>query len=188
MKKILGPNSYVFPMPVLLISTYCDDGTPNVMNAAWGGIFDTNKIGICISSEHKTFENISKRKAYTVSFADAKHITEADYVGIVSANDVKDKFANTGFTVTKSQSVDAPVINELPVCLECRFLSYDDESGYMVGEIVNVLADDSVLEENGSVNIDKLQPICFEPSAHGYHIMGKKVGNAFEDGNKLVKK
>ena len=162
-----------------------ENGNPNAMNAAWGGISDDTQISICLSPTHKTVENLKLKKAFTVSVADAKHLAECDYVGIASGNNVPDKFAKAGFTAVKSDKVDAPLIAELPFALECEVVSYDDKTCRLVGEIVNVCADESVLTD-GKIDIAKLQPLIYNPSAHTYHVVGNKVGNAFSDGKKLM--
>ena len=182
MRKNFGAKPMCYPMPVYIISTYGADGTPNAMNAAWGGISEETEISICISADHKTTENILSRKAFTVSMATAKYIAACDYVGIVSGNQVPDKFARAGFHATKSQFVDAPLIDELPMALECELISYDPESCRLVGRIVNVSADESVLGENGKVDVSKLQPITFDPMNNHYLVLGEKVGQAFHDG------
>lgn len=182
MRKNFGAKPMCYPMPVYIIGTYGADGTPNAMNAAWGGISEETEISICISADHKTTENILLRKAFTVSMATAKHIAACDYVGIVSGNKVPDKFARAGFHATKSQFVDAPLIDELPMALECALISYDRESCRLVGRIVNVSADESVLGENGKVDVSKLQPITFDPMNNHYLVLGEKVGQAFHDG------
>jgi flavin reductase (DIM6/NTAB) family NADH-FMN oxidoreductase RutF len=155
------------------------------MNAAWGGISEETEISMCLSPEHKTVKNILARRAFTVSMADAAHMTECDYVGIVSANDVPDKFAKAGFHASKSEFVDAPLIDELPMALECKMKSYDEKSCRLVGDIVNVSADEKVLNDNGKVDISKLRPITFDPMNSAYHVIGEKIGNAFKDGEKL---
>ena len=155
------------------------------MNAAWGGIAGGDKIFLCLSSNHKTVENILERKAFTVSVADEAHLVEADYVGLVSGNDVPDKQERSGFHVTRSEFVDAPLINELPMALECRLVSYDEDSCCMVGEIVNVCADESVVDAKGKIDPAKLDPITFDPVNGAYLRLGEKVGNAFKDGAKL---
>ena len=182
MRKNFGAKPMCYPMPVYIISTYGADGTPNAMNAAWGGISEETEISICISADHKTTENILLRKAFTVSMATAKYITACDYVGIVSGSKVPDKFARAGFHATKSEFVDAPLIDELPMALECELISYDRESCRLVGRIVNVSADESVLGENGKVDVKKLQPITFDPINNHYLVLGEKVGQAFHDG------
>lgn len=182
MRKNFGAKPMCYPMPVYIIGTYGVDGTPNAMNAAWGGISEETEISICISADHKTTENILLRKAFTVSMATAKYIAACDYVGIVSGNQVPDKFARAGFHATKSEFVDAPLIDELPMALECALISYDHESCRLVGRIVNVSADESVLGENGKVDVKKLQPITFDPMNNHYLVLGEKVGQAFHDG------
>ncbi|MDD6487396.1 MAG: flavin reductase family protein [Spirochaetales bacterium] len=178
MKKNFGKQTFMYPMPVLIIATYDEDGTPDAMNAAWGGIHDTNQIGICISPEHKTAQNLLKRKAFTVSMADEAHVRSCDYVGCISANSVPDKFAKAGFTATKSEFVDAPVINELPMSLECELVSYDAVTGCMVGNIINVSADEAVLTD-GKIDPSKLAPVTYDPVNHKYIALGKVVAQAF---------
>lgn len=185
MRKNFGPKTYLYPMPVLIIGTYNEDGTPNAMNAAWGGISEEYEISICVDDEHKTAENVQKRKAFTVSIADVKNLVACDYVGIVSGNKVPDKFEKAGFTAAKSEFVDAPVIQELPMALECEMISYDVTTCRLVGKIINVSIDDSVLDENGKVDVAKLAPITFDPSGFGYYVLGERVGNAFKDGTTL---
>jgi len=185
MKKNFGEQTVLFPMPVLIVGSYDENGTADAMNAAWGGIHNTNEIGICLSAEHKTVKNILKTKAFSVCFADSKNEIAADYVGIVSANKETDKLKKSGFTVTKSEFVNAPVINELPVVLECEFISYDEESEYMVGKIVNVGADESVLTD-GKIDIKKVDPIIYDCCGHNYLKIGAVTGKAFSDGKKLM--
>lgn len=184
MKINFGTQTFMYPMPVLIIASYGPDGTSDAMNAAWGGIHDTNQIGICLSPEHKTVKNILDRKAFSVSMADAAHVAACDYVGIVSGNKEPAKVQKAGFTVTKSEIVDAPVINELPMALECKLVSYDENSGYMVADIVNVCADESVLTD-GKIDPSKLNPITYDPVNHTYIKLGEVVGHAFQDGKSL---
>ena len=185
MRKNFGAKPMCYPMPVYIIGTYNADGTPNAMNAAWGGISEEQEISICISEDHKTTENILARKAFTVSMATAKYVAACDYVGIVSGNKVPDKFAKAGFHATRSEFVDAPLIDELPMAVECSLLSYDPESCRLVGKIVNVSADESVLDEKGKVDVKVLAPITYDPVNHDYLVLGEKVGNAFQDGAAL---
>ena len=182
MRKNFGAKPMCYPMPVYIIGTYGADGVPNAMNAAWGGISEDTEISICVSAEHKTTENILARKAFTVSMATAKYMAACDYVGIVSGNKEPNKFAKAGFHATKSQFVDAPLIDELPMAVECELISYNPESCRLVGKIVNVSADESVLGANGKVDPQKLQPITYDPMNHHYLVLGEKVGNAFKDG------
>lgn len=182
MRKNYGAKPMLYPMPVLIIGTYDKEGNPNAMNAAWGGISEEREISICISADHKTTKNIIETRAFTVSVADAAHVAACDYVGIVSGNDVPDKFERAGFHATKARFVNAPYIDELPMTLECRLISYDSESCRLVGEIVNVSADESVVGENGKVDPAKLQPITYDPMNHKYIALGAVVGGAFSEG------
>ena len=184
MRKNFGAKALSYPQPVLMIATYNEDGTPDVMNAAWGGISDDTEISICMG-KHKTTENLKKRQAFTISMGDEKHMLSCDYVGMVSGRDVPDKFARAGFTAEKSTLVDAPIIKELPICLECKVKSYDEKTCRLVGEIVNVSVDESVLDENGKVDVAKAAPITFDPFNMAYVKLGDKVGNAFHDGAAL---
>ena len=182
MRKNLGAKAMCYPMPVFIIGTYNADGTPNAMNAAWGGISEETEITICVDSAHKTAENLIARKAFTVSMGTAGTMTACDYVGIVSGNKEPDKFAKAGFHATKSEFVDAPLIDELPMALECEVISYDEETCRLVGRIVNVCADESVLNADGKVDAAKLQPITYDPVNHNYLVLGEKAGQAFHDG------
>mgnify|MGYP005805433247 CR=1 FL=1 len=184
MRKDFGKKSWVYPLPVLIIGTYDEDGKPDAMNAAWGGLYDADKVVLCLSAGHKTTANIKSRKAFTVSFATAAHVVEADYVGMVSANTQPDKLEKAGLHTTKSIHVDAPLINEFPMALECRFLKVN-EDGNIIGEIVNVSADESVLGADGNIDVSKLDPITFDPVRNAYLRLGKAVGSAFRDGAAL---
>lgn len=185
MRKNFGAKPYTYPQPVLIIASYDENGTADAMNAAWGGISDDTQISMCLSAGHKTVKNILARKAFTVSMADAAHVVECDYVGIVSANDVPNKLEKAGFHTAKSEFVDAPLIDELPMALECKLVSYDEESCRLVGEIVNVSADERILNSDGKIDPGKLEPITFDPVNNAYLKLGDKVGNAFKDGMKL---
>lgn len=183
MRKNFGVKPWFYPLPVLIIGTYNENGESDAMNAAWGGLYEANMIELCLSAGHKTTQNIKAKGAFTVSFADAAHVTACNYVGIVSANNVSDKMKKAGFTVTKSEFVDAPIINELPMALECKLTKFT-EDGNIIGEIVNISADESILDD-GIINVSKLRPIAFEPVKNGYHVLGERVGNAFKDGGAL---
>ena len=171
-------------MPVLIVGTYDENGAPNAMNAAWGGIYDTNLVMVCLADDHKTTENIKKTGAFTVSFATRATAVLCDYVGIVSGNDVPDKFDRAGFHAVKSEFVNAPIIEELPMTVECKLLKFN-EDGICIGEIVNVSADESVLDENGKIDAKKLDPIIYDSVSHAYWSFGEKVGRAFSDGKKI---
>ena len=185
MRKDFGKQTWLYPMPVLIIATYGEDGTPDAMNAAWGGIHDTNQICICLSEEHKTVQNIFARKEFTVSPATASQTIPADYVGLVSGNQVGNKVEKAGWHTSPAPHVNAPVIDELPMALECRFVSYDEASGLLVADIVNVCADESVLGEDGQIDVSKLRPITFDPVHHAYLELGVRAGGAFSDGKQL---
>lgn len=183
MRQNFGAKPLLYPMPVFIIGTYNEDGTPNAMNAAWGGTADTERISICLG-EHCTTRNIFARKAFTVSMADVENVVAADYVGIVSGDKVPDKVAKAGWHVVKSEFVDAPIIAELPMALECEFISYDEDTGLLIGKIVNVCAEERILTD-GKIDLTKFHPITYDPSGHGYYMLGQKVGNAFSDGKQL---
>ena len=184
MRKDFGKQTWVLPQLVLIVGTYDRDGNADIMNAAWGGVYDANTVMLCLDESHKTTKNIAENKAFTVSFGDVKNLAACDYVGIVSANSEPDKVKKSGFTTVKSNRVNAPVINELPVALECRLIKFN-EDGIVVGEIVNVCADESVLGADGKIDLDKLDLITFDPVHATYRRVGEKVGNAFSDGNKI---
>ena len=184
MRKNFGAKTWLYPMPVLIVGTYDENGIPDAMNAAWGGIYDTNMVMVCLDDSHKTTENIKRTKAFTVSFATVNTVVPCDYVGIVSANDAPDKFVKAGFHAIKSEFVNAPVIEELPMTVECELLKFN-EDGICIGRIVNVSVDGSILDENGKIDAKKLDPIIYDSVTHAYWNFGKKVGKAFSDGNKL---
>lgn len=184
MRKNFGAKPFLYPQAVFIIGSYDENGNANAMNAAWGGVADFNKIFICISS-HKTTDNILARKAFTVSMGTADQVVACDYVGLVSGRDEPEKMKKAGFTTIKSEYIDAPVIKELPLTLECRLISYDTENDYMFGEIVNVSADECILDDSGNIDVSKLRPIIFDGANSAYHVIGEKVGNAFSDGKQL---
>lgn len=187
MRKNLGSRAAIFPMPVLMIGTYDQDGKVDVMNAAWGMMVETNKIALNLSANHKTVKNIKDIGYFTVGLADVEHMKEADYVGIVSLNDVFDKFEKSRLTAVKSEYVNAPIINEFPVTMECKFIEYqDDMNGVgVIGEIINVSADETVLDENGNVDVGKINALVYDPFNHGYYSVGERVGTAFKEGQSL---
>ncbi len=184
MRKNIKTTAGIFPMPVLMIATYNDDGSVNVMNAAWGTMLERNQVILNLTETHKTVKNIKKRKVFTVSIADSNHVTEADYFGVVSGNNTPDKFENSGLTATKSDNIDAPIINEFPICLECEFVKYG-ECG-VIGKVINTTADENVMSGE-NVDIEKVSAIAFDPYTHGYYKVTERVGEAFKDGFKLKK-
>ena len=176
-----GAKPIMVPQPVLIIATYDENEVPDAMNAAWGITTDFQEITISLG-EHKTTDNLAVRGAFTVSMATEEQAVACDYVGIVSARDVPDKFERAGFHATKSAFVDAPLIDELPMALECKVKSFED--GILIGEIVNVSADESVVTD-GKIDLSKLRPIAFDPANNAYVALGAKVADAFKDGAKL---
>lgn len=185
MKKELGKKTIVTPLPVLIVATYDEDGIPNAMNVAWGGQVGNDKISISIG-RHKTTDNIKLKKAFTVSFADRGNLLVADYFGVESGYNA-DKIEKAGVTVSKSAHVDAPVIDDFPLTLECQVVDIQEEYNEtrIVGEVVNTLADESILDDDGNVDLGKLQPIMFDSAANCYRIIGGIVGKAFYDGKQL---
>lgn len=177
MRKNFGCKPYVYPQPVFILGTYDEQGTPNAMNAAWGGIYDDDKIFICLAS-HKTTDNIKINKAFTVSVADLPHLKQADYVGLVSGNDVKDKVAKCNLTSVKSEFVNAPLFLEFPICIECELA--EELNVGVVGKVINVSIDERVLGENGKVDPEKLQAISYDSMNHNYLLVSKTVGKAFD--------
>ena len=184
MRKNFGAKPMVYPMPVFILAAYDENGIPCAMNAAWGGISGSDEISMCISPNHKTTKNVLATGAFTVSMADAAHVVECDYVGVESGNKVPDKFERAGFHAVKSEYVNAPVIEELPMTVECRLAKFN-EDGICIGEIVNVSADESILDENGKIDVSRLAPVCFDGVTNSYLRIGEKVGQAFSDGKIL---
>ncbi len=175
-------------MPVLMVATYNEDGSVNVMNAAWGTMQERDHVALNLSESHKTVKNIRARGAFTVSIADAAHVAEADYFGVVSGNKEAHKFEKSGLTAVKSELVDAPVINEFPLCLECEFIEYQaDGLGIgVIGKVVNVTADERVMTGD-KIDMSLVNAIAFDPYTHGYYKVTERVGEAFKDGLKLAK-
>lgn len=188
MRKKLNITEGIFPMPVLMVATYNEDGSVNVMNAAWGTMQERGKVALNLTESHKTVKNIKARGAFTVSIADAAHVVEADYFGVESGNRAADKFEKSGLTAGRSDLVDAPVINEFPLCLECEFIEYqDNEYGCgVIGKVVNVTADESVMAGD-RVDMSLVNAIAFDPYTHGYYRVAERVGEAFKDGLSLKK-
>ena len=186
MKKELKICPAIFPQPVILIATYNDDGTIDVMNAAWGTPFDTNQIELNISDSHRTTENIRKRKCFSVSLANVDNMVAADYVGMVSAKKEKDKFERTNWKAHKSDIVDAPILDDLPYSMECTLEVFKEDYG-IIGNIKRVLVDDKYIDADGKVDLAKMKIIAYDPFNHGYYVVGEKVGQAFSEGRKLMK-
>ena len=186
MRKKLNITEGIFPMPVLMIATYNEDNSVNVMNAAWGTMQARNTVALQLTETHKTVKNIKARKAFTLSIADAAHVVQADYFGVTSGNKISNKFEKSGLTANKSEIVDAPVINEFPLCLECEFIEYqDNEYGVgVIGKVVNVTADEKVMIDD-KIDMSLVNAIAFDPYTHGYYRVSERVGEAFKDGLQL---
>lgn len=184
MRKNFGSKPMMYPMPVLIVAAYDENGKANAMNAAWGGISEEDEITICLSAGHKTTKNLQVSGAFTVSMATVETVKACDYVGIVSGNKEPDKMAKAGFTTVKSEFVNAPIINELPMALECEVKCYDPETCRLTGRIVNVCADESVLTD-GKIDPEKLHPITFDAANNVYRVIGAKVADAFSCGLSL---
>ena len=185
--KSFGQKAWMLPQPVLIIGTYNSDGTPNAMNAAWGGQWDSKEIMISMGA-HATTENLARCGEFTVAFATKDTMVASDFVGIVSAKNDPKKMQKTGWTATKADDVNAPVFTDFPMTLECRILRKIDESEegyYIVAEIVNILVDEAYLGEDGKPDVEKMQLITYDSVHHGYISLGQRVGNAFADGKKL---
>ena len=186
--KSFGAKPWVLPQPVLIIGTYNSDGTPNAMNAAWGGQWDAKEIMISMGA-HATTENLARCADFTVTFATVDTMAASDFVGIVSARKDPQKMQKAGWTAVKAENVDAPVFTDFPMTMECRILRKIDESEegyYIVAEIVNILVDEKYLGEDGKPDVSKMGLITYEPVSHGYVALGGRVGNAFADGKKLM--
>ena len=184
MKKNVKPLPGIFPMPVFMIGTYNEDGSVDVLNAACGMAQEMTQLKLCLTESHKTVKNMKRTGYCTVSLATEKYMAESDYLGLVSANNVTDKFEKTGLHSVKSENVDAPVIQEYPICMECKVLGFE-EDGTLV-EVVNVLADEEYFDENGKLKLDEMGILAYDPYGYGYYKVGNKVGQAFSEGKKLM--
>lgn len=186
MRKNFEPKTWLVPQPVMVISTFDKDNVPNAMVAAWGGIYDTNQIGFMLSHTHKTTSNLMLNNAFTLGIANASSIDRIDFLGMVSGNDVPDKVARAGFTVSKSDFVHAPIINELPFVLECKVSKCEKvgEDFYFVSDIVNISVDENILNDKGNICFKKLDPVIFDAVHSAYRRLGSKVANSFEVGEK----
>ncbi len=175
-------------MPVLMVATYNENGSVNVMNAAWGTMQERGNVALNLTETNKTVQNIKARKAFTVSIADAAHVVEADYFGVVSGNKEPKKFENSGLTATKAECVDAPVINEFPLCLECEFIEFQNDTYGIgvIGKVISITATESVMV-NGKIDMSLVNAIAFDPYTHGYYRVSERVGEAFKDGLSLQK-
>ena len=190
MKKDLGVIQAIYPMPVLMVAAYDENQKVNVMNVAWGQICDYDKLILFIGEGKKTLKNILTSKAFTVALADEKHMDVADFLGMSSGNKIEDKFERTGYHAIKSDKVNAPIIEEFPLVIECELLEYLDQENIsgVIGKIINVKADEEVLNEKGKVDPEKLQVLMFDQFTNGYYLTGKRVGQAWSEGKELLTK
>lgn len=185
--KNFKPTAWMLPQPVMIIGTYNADGTPNAMNAAWGGQWDMSEIMISMGS-HATTDNLNRCPDFTVAFATVDTMTASDYVGIVSGKNVHDKVAKAGWSARKATQVDAPIFDCFPMTMECRIKEklYESETGYyIIAEIVNIVCDEAYLAEDGKPDVEKMRLITFDPVHNGYIAIGSRVGNAFHDGQTI---
>ena len=189
MKKDLGPGAVAFPTPVYIVATYDADGIPNAMNVAWGGLCSSEPpcVMIALRKGRYTYKNIEERKAFTVNLPDRGHVTEADYFGLVSGEKVH-KFENVDLTAEKSAHVDAPLIKEFPMALECRFVKSMEIGQHImvVGEIINISADEEVLNKDGDLDVTKIDPLIYDPAVNRYNAVGEVIGDAFKAGIGLL--
>ena len=183
MRKDFGVKPWFYPLPVLIIGTYDENGNPDAMNAAWGGLYDENLVELCLSASHKTTKNIKLNKEFTVSFGTADTVAACDYVGLVSGNSESEKVKKSGLVPEKSARINAPLFKNLPLTLECKLVGIT-ENGNIIGEVINISADESILT-NGVIDVKKLRPIAYEPVANGYCVLGEKVADAFSIGKTL---
>lgn len=190
MKKDFGVKPYLFPMPTYMIGTYNEDGTVDVMMMAWGGICAEDMVALNLEADHKTVANIKARGAFTLAIPGTDTMEESDFFGIASANKMSDKFERSGLHAVKSGRVDAPIIEEYPVTLECTVEKLEAEPyGLRVlGKIVNVLADEKVLDESGKIDVGKINAFLFDQVQFGYYAVGEKIGQAWHSGADLMKK
>ena len=186
MRKDFGAQTWLCPMPVLIIGTFDEKENPDAMNAAWGGIYDYNQIMICLSS-HQTTDNIKKNKAFTVAFATAETVAPSDYVGIVSQKKEPNKIAKAGLSYEKSKHVNAPIFLEYPLVLECEvvdIINQGEGGGNVIAQIVNVNIDESILT-NGLIDYKKFKVITYDPINNKYIALGDEIAQAFNEGLKL---
>ena len=185
MRKDITGKSFLFPMPVLILAAYDEEGKPQCMNAAWGAVSGMTQVSICVGPRHKTVKAIRSTGAFTVSIGDADHEIQCDYVGVVSGNDEPDKFAKAGFHAVPSEKVNAPIIEELKMALECEVVSYDEDSHILIGKVVNISVDEVALDKDGNIDVRLLDPIIYDSPNKNYYRFGECIGKAYSDGHKL---
>jgi len=191
MKKSIGAKDLIFPAPVLIVGTYSNDGKPNAMNVAWGGICSSNPpcIAISIRENRRTHKNILDKKAFTINIPNEKQVEEADFFGLVSGN-TYDKFESVNLTAVKGDKIDAPYIEEFPINIECELMDMIiiGEHTQFIGRILDIKIDDEYFNESGIPDIEKISPLVFDPSNSSYYKLGGFVDKAFSAGAKLIKK
>jgi flavin reductase (DIM6/NTAB) family NADH-FMN oxidoreductase RutF len=190
MTKDLGVKPYLFPMPTYMIGTYNEDDSVDVMVMAWGGICAENMVALNLEADHKTTANVKARKAFTLAIPGTDTLKESDFFGIATGNKMKNKFERSGLHAVKSGRVDAPIIKEYPVTLECEVVEFQDQPyGLRVlGKIVNVIADEKVLDEKGRIDAGKIHAFAFDQMRNGYYAIGEKIGQAWNSGVEYMKK
>lgn len=183
MKKDFKITPGIFPMPVIMIATYNEDGTVDVMNAAWGMAYSMNQLLLNLTESHKTVKNIKRTKSCTISLGTKELMKQSDYFGIVSSNDINDKFERSKLSSIKSDKVDAPIIEEYPICLECSLVDVF-EYGTLV-EVLNVKIEEKYLTDDNKIKLEEMGIISYDPYTLGYYLVGKRVGEAFSEGKFL---
>ena len=176
--------TFLVPEPAIMIATYDANNNPDVMLAAWASQSDGDKIKVHLS-EHKTTDNLRLKKAFTVSFATVPTLAQSDYLGTVSAKDVPDKVKRVGFTTHKAPNVNAPIVDQYPVALECQAVSF--ENGVLIGKVINTSADKSVLDADGNIDMGKMQVVAFDQVTNTYRTVDGVIGKAWEIGGKFNK-
>lgn len=184
MRKNIGKKPWFYPLPVLIIGTYDENGVPDAMNAAYGGFYGSNMIEFSINHVRKTFKNIQQTKAFTVSFADVENMEASDYVGLVSGNDTPDKMQKAGWTIVKSDFVNAPIFEELPVTWECELVRVTEE-GNVLGMLKNISVKEEILREDGKIDMAKFKPLVFDHATYDYLKVDGVAGKSFQVGKKL---
>lgn len=180
MRKDFGVKQWLMPEPVLIIGTFDKDGKANAMNAAWGGMYDYDKVVIALS-KHRTTENLKVSKAFTLAFATKDTVAASDYVGIVSQNKVPDKIEKAGLTYSKSNKVNAPIFDQYPLVMECEVDNFDEEAGVLIGKIINLSVDEKYIK-NGKIDVKSMEFLAFDPINGKYRLVGEEVADAFKVG------
>jgi flavin reductase (DIM6/NTAB) family NADH-FMN oxidoreductase RutF len=191
LKQSLGAKTLIYPTPVLVVGSYDAEGRANVMTAAWGGVASSNPPCVCVSlrAATATHGNLIARKAFTISLPSREQAAAADYFGLVSGRKA-DKFAATGLTPVRSELVDAPYVAEFPLVIECAVTAAHELGLHtqFIGEVKDVKIDEACLDEEGHVDVGKLDPLAFAPGSGAYFALGDLVASAYSIGKKFVAK